>query len=140
MRGKEADQSFALTVHQLRTTKNMSLKEIGEVTQRSESQVSRILTGTSPLTGERWIRKTKGRKRVDRLDNKELLNVMVAYDPYVSTRALANRLEEQLNVVVSKDTVCSRMRKHFRYSKEISDELTEKHKADRVRWCQMLLD
>ena len=140
MRGKEADQSFALPVHQLRTTKNMSLKEIGEVTQRSESQVSRILTGISPLTGERWIRKTKGRKRVDRLDNKELLNVMVAYDPYVSTRALANRLEEQLNVVVSKDTVCSRMRKHFRYSKEIPDELTEKHKADRVRWCQMLLD
>ena len=98
MRGKEADQSFALTVHQLRTTKNMSLKEIGEVTQRSESQVSRILTGTSPLTGERWIRKMKGRKRVDRLDNKELLNVMVA-------------------------------------SKEIPDELTEKHKADRARWC-----
>ena len=77
---------------------------------------------------------------MDRLDNKELLNVMVAYDPYVSTRALANRLEEQLNVVVSKDTVCSRMRKHFRYSKEMPDELTEKHKADRARWCQMLLD
>ena len=116
----------------------MSLKEIGEVTQRSECQVSRILTGTSPLTGERWIRKTKGRKRVDRLDNKELLNVMVADDPFVSTRVLANRLEEQLNVVVSNDTVCSRMgnifgiQRRFLMSSPRNIRLTE---LDGVRCC-----
>ena len=137
--GKTSCADCVKNIFRLRSL-GKTLTEISKECNRGPSWISKILNGFDPKSGLKKVRRPRGRKRIERLDNEELLKVVVDYDPHASFREITAKLNEDHGIKTSVRTVHKRINVIYRSVDEVRDDLTEKHKLTRVSWCREMLD
>ncbi len=66
-----------------------------------------------------------------------MITQIVKNDKYLSATQIKNKLEEDENIVVSKNTVINSLNKNYEFKYPIKKPLlTQKHMKERFEWCK----
>ena len=139
VKGRALSPDFVRTVHRLQQRGKL-IKEIASTAGKSEAWVHYVLKNFDSATGQSNNVAKRGRKRISGLEDGEILEKAFSINPHITMRALCGQLEEKHATTAHWTTVHRRTMEIYRNVSEVSDELTDKHKSDRVKWCRDMLE